>query len=47
MERFEKEKDQLTKQVVSESRQRIAQKFMEGLKAKAKIEVHASSLEEG
>jgi peptidyl-prolyl cis-trans isomerase D len=47
MERFDKEKDQLTKQALTESRQRIAQKFMEGLKAKAKIEVHASSLEEG
>jgi peptidyl-prolyl cis-trans isomerase D len=47
MERFEKEKDQLTKQALAESRQRIAQKFMEGLKAKAKIEVHASPLEEG
>ncbi len=47
MERFDKEKDQLTKQALTESRQRIAQKFMEGLKAKAKIEVHTSSLEEG
>ena len=47
MERFEKEKDLLTKQAVAESRQRIAQKFMEGLKAKAKIQIHASSLEEG
>ena len=47
MERFDKEKDQLTKQALAESRQRIAQKFMEDLKAKAKIEVHASSLEEG
>ena len=47
MERFDKEKDQLIKQALTESRQRIAQKFMEGLKAKAKIEVHASSLEEG
>jgi len=47
MERFEKEKDQLTKQALGENRQRIAQKFMEGLKAKAKIDVHASTLEEG
>jgi peptidyl-prolyl cis-trans isomerase D len=47
MERFEKEKDQLTKQALAESRQRIAQKFMEGLKAKAKIEIHSASLEEG
>ncbi len=47
MERFEKEKDQLTKQALAESRQRIAQKFMEGLKARAKIEIHTASLEEG
>jgi hypothetical protein len=47
MERFEKEKDQLTKQALAESRQRIAQKFMEGLKSKAKIEVHSTLLEEG
>ena len=47
MERFEKEKDQLTKQALTESRQRIAQKFMEGLKAKAKVDIHASTLEEG
>ncbi|HUK39746.1 MAG TPA: SurA N-terminal domain-containing protein [Candidatus Acidoferrales bacterium] len=47
MQRFEKEKDQLTKQALAENRQRIAQKFMEGLKAKAKIDVHAATLEEG
>jgi peptidyl-prolyl cis-trans isomerase D len=47
MERFEKEKDTLTKQAVGESRQRVLQKFVEGLKAKAKIQVHTATLEEG
>jgi peptidyl-prolyl cis-trans isomerase D len=47
MERFEKEKDALTKQALTESRQRVIQKFMEGLKAKAKIEIQTSTLEEG
>lgn len=46
MERFEKEKEALTKQALSEARQRIAQRFVEGLKAKAKIEIHAGSLDE-
>jgi hypothetical protein len=46
MERFEKEKDTLTKQALAESRQRVLQKFVEGLKAKAKIQVHAGTLEE-
>lgn len=47
LERFEKEKEVLTKQALAESRQRILQKFMESLKAKAKIQIHTSSLEEG
>jgi len=47
MDRFEKEKDQLTKRAVAESRQRIAQKFMEGLKANAKVQIHSALLEEG
>ena len=47
MERFEKEKETLAKQALAESRQRILQKFMEGLKAKAKIQIHAASLQEG
>ncbi len=46
MERFEKEKSILTKQALAENRQRILVKFMEGLKAKAKIEIHAPSIEE-
>ena len=46
MERFEKEKDTLTKQALGESRQRVLQKFVEGLKAKAKIQVHTATLEE-
>jgi peptidyl-prolyl cis-trans isomerase D len=47
MERFEREKDSLMKQALAESRQRMAQKFMEGLKSKAKVQVHSESLEEG
>jgi peptidyl-prolyl cis-trans isomerase D len=44
---FEREKDSLTKQALAEARQRVAQKFMEGLKSKAKVQVHSESLEEG
>ena len=47
MDRFEKEKDLLLKQALAESKQRVAQKFMEGLKANAKIHVNPSLLEEG
>ncbi len=47
MERFEKEKDSLTKQALSESRQRVAQKFMDGLKSKAQIQIRSESLDEG
>ncbi len=47
MERFEREKDSLMKQALAESRQRMVQKFMEGLKSKAQIQVRSESLEEG
>jgi peptidyl-prolyl cis-trans isomerase D len=46
MERFEKEKESLAKQALAENRQRILLKFVEGLKAKGKIEIHAPSIEE-
>jgi peptidyl-prolyl cis-trans isomerase D len=46
MDRFEKEKQELMKEAVAESRQQVLQKFVENLKAKAKIQVHPSSLEE-
>jgi peptidyl-prolyl cis-trans isomerase D len=46
MERFAKEKEQLTNQALSESRQQVLQKFVEDLKAKAQIQVHLNSLEE-
>lgn len=47
MERFERERDSLMKQALAEARQRVAQKFMEGLKSKATIQVHSESIEEG
>lgn len=47
MERFEKEKDSLMKQALAESRQRVAQKFIEGLQSKAQIHIRSESLEEG
>jgi peptidyl-prolyl cis-trans isomerase D len=46
MERFEKEKEQLTNQTVGESRQQVMQRFVEGLKAKADIKIHPGTLEE-
>ena len=46
MEQFEKEKDELKKQALAESRQRALIKFMEGLKSKAKIKVNTGFLEE-
>jgi peptidyl-prolyl cis-trans isomerase D len=46
MERFDKEKEQLTKQALAESRQQVLQRFVEALKAKAQIQVHPSALEE-
>jgi peptidyl-prolyl cis-trans isomerase D len=46
MDRFDKDKEQLTKQALAESRQRVLQKFVESLKARAQIQVHPNSLEE-
>ena len=46
MERFDKEKEQLTKQALAESRQQVLQRFVDALKAKAQIQVHPSALEE-
>ena len=46
MERFENEKEALTKQALAEQRQQVLQKFIEGLKSKAKIQIHAGALEQ-
>jgi peptidyl-prolyl cis-trans isomerase D len=46
MAQFEKEKDILKKQALAESRQRALIKFLEGLKARAKIKVNTALLEE-
>ncbi len=46
MERFEKEKSQLHAQALAAKRRMALQKFVDGLKAKAKITVPARSLEE-
>lgn len=46
MERFEKEKGHLREQALAEKRQRAIQKFVEALKAKARITVKTQSLEE-
>jgi peptidyl-prolyl cis-trans isomerase D len=46
MTQFEKEKDLLKKQASAENRQRALIKFLEGLKAKAKIKVNTTFLEE-
>jgi peptidyl-prolyl cis-trans isomerase D len=45
MERFEKEKDNLKKQALAESRQRALIKFLESLKAKATIKINNAFLE--
>ncbi len=45
MEQFEKEKDNLKKQALAESRQRALIKFLESLKAKAKIKINNAFLE--
>jgi peptidyl-prolyl cis-trans isomerase D len=45
MERFEKDKDNLKKQALAESRQRALIKFLESLKAKAKIKINNAFLE--
>jgi hypothetical protein len=47
MERLDKEKNALTQQILAERRQQVLAKFMQNLKAKAEIRIHASSLEEG
>jgi peptidyl-prolyl cis-trans isomerase D len=47
MERFAKERETLVNQALAEARQRIAQKYMEELKAKADIQFNAEALEEG
>lgn len=47
MERFEKEKGRLQEQALTETRQRALQKFVDSLKAKARIEIQAKILEEG
>lgn len=47
MEQFDKEKVSLMKQALAESRQRVALKFIEGLKSKAQIQVRSEALEEG
>jgi len=46
MERFDKEKEQLTNQALGEMRQQVMQQFVENLKTKAQIQVHLNSLEE-
>ena len=46
MEQFDKEKEQVTKQALAESRQQVLQRFVESLKAKAQIQVHPNALEE-
>jgi peptidyl-prolyl cis-trans isomerase D len=46
MGQFEKEKETLKKQALAESRQRALIKFLEGLKAKAKIKFDSAFLEE-
>jgi peptidyl-prolyl cis-trans isomerase D len=46
MERFNKEKEQLTTKLISEIQQQVMQKFIENLKSKAQIQVHLNSLEE-
>ena len=46
MERFDKEKEQLTKQALAENQQQVLQRFVEALKAKAQIQVHPGALEE-
>jgi len=46
MDQFEKQKETLKKQALAESRQRALVKFLESLKAKAKIKVNTAFLEE-
>ena len=46
MARFEKEKDRFMKEALAENRQRVLQRFVDGLKGKAKIQVQTQLLEE-
>ncbi len=46
MEQFEKEKNNLMKQALAENRQRVLIKFLESLKAKAKVKINNAFLEE-
>jgi len=46
MEQFEKEKSTLMKQALTESRQRVLIKFLDSLKAKAKVKINNAFLEE-
>jgi peptidyl-prolyl cis-trans isomerase D len=46
MERFAKEKEELMKRALAESRQQVLEKFVETLKAKAQVQVSPSFLEE-
>ena len=46
MERFDKEKEQFTKQALAENQQQVLQRFVDALKAKAQIQVHPGALEE-
>jgi peptidyl-prolyl cis-trans isomerase D len=46
MAQFDKEKEQLRNQALGENRQQVMQKFIENLKAKAEIKIHAGALEE-
>jgi peptidyl-prolyl cis-trans isomerase D len=46
MGQFDKEKEQLRNQALGESRQQVMQRFIENLKAKAEIKIHAGALEE-
>ena len=46
LEQFEKEKNNLMKQALAENRQRVLIKFLESLKAKAKVKINNAFLEE-
>jgi peptidyl-prolyl cis-trans isomerase D len=46
MGQFDKEKEQLRNQALGESRQQVMERFIENLKAKAEIKIHAGALEE-
>jgi len=46
MERFEREKESIMKEALAEAQQRVLERFKDGLKAKARIEIHSGALEE-